>query len=50
MTPDTALPLPDQQAAPERDDLLHCLIVLARLHGQALTRDGALACPPQTGG
>jgi len=50
MTPDTALPLPDQQAAPERDDLLHCLIVLARLHGQALTRDGALAGLPTPDG
>ncbi|MBA4252797.1 MAG: type I secretion system permease/ATPase [Comamonadaceae bacterium] len=50
MTPDTALPLPDQQAAPERDDLLHCLIVLARLHGLALTRDGALAGLPTPDG
>jgi len=50
MTPDTDLPLPAQPAAPERDDLLHCLIVLARLHGQALTRDGALAGLPTPDG
>jgi len=50
MTPDTALPLPAQPAAPERDDLLHCLIVLARLHGLALTRDGALAGLPTPDG
>ncbi|MCU0930604.1 MAG: type I secretion system permease/ATPase [Serpentinimonas sp.] len=33
-------------AAPDQDDLLTCLLLLARSHGETLTRDGALAGLP----
>jgi ATP-binding cassette subfamily C protein LapB len=33
-------------AVPRRDELLDCLLILARSHGEAITRDGALAGLP----
>lgn len=36
----------EQGAVAERDELLDCLLVLARTHGEAITRDGALAGLP----
>ncbi|TDQ39289.1 type I secretion system permease/ATPase [Tepidicella xavieri] len=49
MVSDTA-PLSAQEAAADRDELLGCLIVLARLHGETITRDGALAGLPTEDG
>ncbi len=37
-------------AAADRDELLACLIILARSHGETITRDGALAGLPLEGG
>ena len=37
-------------AAADRDELLSCLIILARAHGETITRDGALAGLPLDAG
>jgi ATP-binding cassette, subfamily C, bacterial LapB len=41
-------PIPGQRSDPvaEGDELLSCLLILARSHGEAITRDGALAGLP----
>ncbi|WP_180684469.1 type I secretion system permease/ATPase, partial [Tepidicella baoligensis] len=49
MYSDTA-PSSAHEAAADRDELLGCLIVLARLHGETITRDGALAGLPVENG
>ncbi len=49
MFSDTA-PLSAHEAAADRDELLGCLVVLARLHGETITRDGALAGLPVENG
>ncbi len=43
-----SMPAPGGQAeaSAEHDDLLSCLLILARSHGEAITRDGALAGLP----
>ena len=46
MTSANVAPISDQDAATDRDELLGCLIILARLHGASLTREGALAGLP----
>jgi len=46
MTASTEALLSEQQAQAGRDELLGCLIVLARLHGLTLTPDAALAGLP----
>ena len=38
------------QTARDRDELLNCLLILARSHGETITRDGALAGLPLEGG
>jgi len=50
MTATTEAPPKPQQAQADRDELLGCLIVLARLHGLTLTRDAALAGLPLSDG
>jgi len=42
--------LSDHDAAAARDELLGCLIIVARSHGETITRDGALAGLPLEGG
>ena len=43
----STLPLEGQlDASTEHDELLSCLLILARSHGEAITRDGALAGLP----
>jgi ATP-binding cassette, subfamily C, bacterial LapB len=51
MSTNTALPAASAaDAAHERDELLACLLILARSHGEAITRDGALAGLPVENG
>ena len=50
MTTAPAATLSDHDATAERDELLGCLIILARSHGETITRDGALAGLPVEGG
>ena len=38
--------VPDREAHHQADELLGCLLVLARLHGRAISADGALAGLP----
>jgi ATP-binding cassette, subfamily C, bacterial LapB len=50
MTSPHEAPLTDHEATAERDELLGCLIILARTHGETITRDGALAGLPTDNG
>ncbi|WP_101048800.1 type I secretion system permease/ATPase [Macromonas nakdongensis] len=42
--------LDEPHAAADRDELLACLVIVARSHGETITRDGALAGLPVEGG